>query len=137
MSLLFCHTIVLLFQGAKIFGNMDFTCEKSQQAIQDFLKNKADVVLSDMAPSATGVRYLDNENILKLCYSVLRFALLVSRTGGSILIKLWQCGETKKLENDIGRFYNKVNIVKPRASRSDSAEIFILGRDFKGLKNNN
>lgn len=113
---------------------MDFTCEKSQQAVKDFIGNeKAHTVLSDMAPSATGIRQLDNENILKLCYNVLRFALLVSRKGASILMKLWQCGETKKLETDIARFYNKVNIVKPKASRSNSAEIFLLGRDFKGI----
>lgn len=120
-----------------MFGNMDFTCEKNQQTIKEFLKdNKANVVLSDMAPSATGVRHLDNENIVKLCYSVLRFALLVSQTGASILVKLWQCGDIKKLEDDVARFYNKVNIVKPHSSRADSTEIFILGREFKGLKCN-
>lgn len=113
---------------------MDFTDAKSQQAIKDFLGNEtAHAVLSDMAPSASGIRQLDNENILKLCYNVLRFALLISRTGASVLMKLWQCGETKKLETDIARFYNNVKIVKPHASRSDSAEIFLLGRDFKGL----
>lgn len=121
-----------------MFGNMDFTCEKSQEAMNDFLKdNKANVVLSDMAPSATGVGHLDNENIVRLCYSVLRFAVLVSQAGASVLVKLWQCGEAKKLESDIARFYNKVNFVKPLASRSDSAEIFLLGREFKGLKSNN
>lgn len=113
---------------------MDFTNEKTQEAVKDFLRNdKAHVVLSDMAPSATGIKQLDNENILKLCYNVLRFALLVSRTGASVLMKLWQCGETKKLETDIARFYDNVRIVKPHASRSDSAEIFLLGRDFKGI----
>lgn len=116
---------------------MDFTSKKSQQVVQDFLKsNKAHAVLSDMAPSATGIRQMDHENILTLCYSVLRFAVLVSQVGASILVKLWQCGEAKKLETDIARFYEKVNFVKPHASRGDSTEIFILGRCFKGLKSN-
>lgn len=89
-----------------------------------------------MAPSATGVRQLDNENILKLCYNVLRFALVVSRPGASILVKMWQSGETKTFETDIARFYNNVKIVKPHSSRADSSEIFLLGRNFKGIKIN-
>lgn len=124
-------------EGATIFGNMDFTHEKTQQRLKDYLKDeKAHAVVSDMAPSATGIRDLDNENIVKLCYSVLRFALLVSRIGASVLMKLWQCGDTKRLENDIARFYNNVKVVKPHASRADSTEIFLLGRDFKGIKSN-
>lgn len=110
--------------------------EKTQQLVKDFLnESKANAVLSDMAPSASGIRQLDNDNIIRLCYSVLRFALLVSRTGASFLVKLWQCGETKKLETDIARYYNHVKVVKPSASRGDSAEVFLLGRDFKGIKN--
>lgn len=103
--------------------------------MKDFLKNeKASVVLSDMAPSATGIRQLDNENIINLCYMVLRFALLISKSDASLLVKLWQCGETKKLETDIARFYDTVRVVKPHASRANSTEIFLLGRGFKGIK---
>lgn len=115
---------------------MDFTAPESQKNIIEFLNGKkADVVISDMAPNATGVRNLDNENIIKLCYIVLRFAVQISKKDSSLLVKLWQCGETKQLENDIARFYNNVKIVKPNSSRSDSTEIFLLGRNFKGLKN--
>lgn len=114
---------------------MDFTDQKSQQTVKNYLKeDKADVVVSDMAPPATGIRQLDNDNMLKLCYSVLEFALLVSRIGATFLVKMWQSGETKKLEIDIAKFYDNVKIVKPKASRADSAEIFLLGRDFKGIK---
>lgn len=87
-----------------------------------------------MAPNATGVRDLDTENIIKLCYAALKFALTMSNKGASVLVKLWQCGQTKTLETDMGRFYENVRIVKPLSSRADSAEIFMLGRGFKGLK---
>ncbi|CAG9832824.1 unnamed protein product [Diabrotica balteata] len=121
--------------GVHIFGNMDFTSIETQKKILEFLnKRTVDAVVSDMAPSATGIRYMDNENMLKLCYSVLRFALEISVKNASFLVKLWQCGETKQLENDIAQFYNKVKVVKPSASRSDSTEIYLLGREFKGLK---
>lgn len=115
---------------------MDFTSSESQKKIMDFLNDKkVDVVISDMAPNATGVRSLDNENIIKLCYAALRFAVQISKKDASLLVKLWQCGVTKELDNDIARFYNNVKVVKPNSSRSDSTEIFLLGRGFKGLKN--
>ncbi|CAH0564542.1 unnamed protein product [Brassicogethes aeneus] len=121
--------------GAAILGNMDFTQTASQEELRKALNgSKINAVISDMAPSATGIGQMDKENIIHLCYSVLRFAVLLSDIDAAVLVKLWQCGETKKLETDIGKFYRNVKIVKPNASRADSAEIFILGRNFKGLK---
>lgn len=114
---------------------MDFTDPKSQFALMNELNGtRAHVVLSDMAPRASGIREMDNDNMMNLCYSVLRFAVQVSEVGATFLVKLWQCGQAKRLENDISRFYSNVKFVKPRSSRDDSAEIFILGRYFKGLK---
>lgn len=87
-----------------------------------------------MAPNATGVRDLDYENMLHLIYMALRFSVQISQINGTFLVKLWHCGELKQFENDVGKFYNNIKIVKPNASRSDSAEIFILARNFKGIK---
>nr|CAI5817069.1 unnamed protein product [Callosobruchus analis] len=130
------YVFVYTFQGAKIFGNMDFTVPASQQSLLEHLNHQqANAVISDMAPVASGVRDLDNENMLKLCYSALKFAVQISRTEGVLLVKMWQCGYTKQLESDMGRFYDNVRILKPKASRSDSTEIFLLARGFKGLKN--
>lgn len=114
---------------------MDFTKPESQKKLVDFLGDKTvNSVVSDMAPSATGIREMDIANIIKLCYSVLKFALEISEKNACLLVKLWQCAECKQLENDMAKFYNKVKVVKPNSSRSDSAEIFLLGREFKGLK---
>lgn len=114
---------------------MDFTTPEAQDRVTVALDGKrVDVVISDMAPSASGVRDLDNENIIQLCYAVLRFAVQISKVNASVLVKLWQCGEAKRLEEDISRFYKNVKFVKPNSSRSDSTEIFLLGREFKGLK---
>lgn len=87
-----------------------------------------------MAPNATGIRELDNENMLTLCYSVLRFAVQISKVDASLIVKMWQCEERQKFQNDFERFYRNVKVIKPLSSRTDSAEIFILGREFKGLK---
>ncbi|KAJ8978612.1 hypothetical protein NQ317_010070, partial [Molorchus minor] len=108
--------------GATLFGNMDFTTPESQKTLTDFLKGeKVHVVISDMAPNATGVKHLDKENIIKLCYAALKFAVQMSVKDASLLVKLWQCEDMKKLVDDISRFYSNVKVVKPNASRSDSA----------------
>jgi 23S rRNA (uridine2552-2'-O)-methyltransferase len=116
-------------------GGMDFTTPSAQAQLQELLDGKkVNVVLSDMAPNATGVREMDHENILHLAYSALRFAVQVSCVGGCVLLKIWDGRESSRLEQDIGRFYKQVKVVKPPASRADSAEKFLLARMFKGLK---
>lgn len=124
-----------LCQGVHLLGNADFTKPDIQQKIQSILGDRrVDCVLSDMAPNATGVRSLDQENITKLCYTVLRFAALVSSIDASLLMKLWNNGDISQLEKQMLRFYKKVKFIKPAASRSDSAEVFVLGKGFLGLK---
>lgn len=88
-----------------------------------------------MAPKATGVRCLDQEIITKLCYSVLRFAILTSSINADILIKIWDNADAKQLETDILKYYENVKSIKPAASRGDSSEKFILGRNFIGIEN--
>lgn len=87
-----------------------------------------------MAPNATGVRMLDQENIMSLCYSVLRFALAMSAINAHLVVKLWANGDVSKLETDLGRFYEQVKRVKPESSRSDSAELFLVARQYKGME---
>ncbi|KAK4874576.1 hypothetical protein RN001_013936 [Aquatica leii] len=121
--------------GAIILGNSDFTNPVVQDTLKTMLDGKeVDAVISDMAPNTTGVKEMDDENIINLCYSVLRFAVLVSKVSAVLVVKLWQSGYTKKLQNDMERFYHTVKVVKPNSSRTDSAEIFLIAKDFKGLK---
>lgn len=116
-------------------GNADFTKPETQEKVKSILGDRrVDCVLSDMAPNATGVRSLDQENITKLCYTVLRFAVLMSSVNASLLVKLWSNGDAAQLEQDMLRFYEKVKFIKPVASRMDSAEIFMLAKGFVGLK---
>lgn len=96
---------------------------------------KIDCVLSDMAPNATGVRSLDQDKIMDLCYSVLRFAVLMSAENASLLVKIWDNGEVKKFEEIALRYYKTIKHIKPEASRGDSAEKFLLAKDFCGITN--
>jgi len=93
-------------------------------------QRRADVLLSDMAPSATGVKSLDHQQIIALATSVLRFSLLGLTQGGTCVVKLWRGCETDKLTEAMRKCFTKVREVKPLASRADSAEIFVLGTEF-------
>lgn len=120
-------------QGAHIIGNTDFTLPESQERIKKALGDRLiNCVISDMAPKATGIGCLDKENIITLCYTVLRFAILMSTQGASCLVKTWDCGEVSMLEKNMLKFYKTVKRIKPPASRSDSAELFLLARGLYG-----
>lgn len=113
---------------------MDFTQAASQQTLKNAIGDRnVNCVLSDMAPNATGIRMLDQESIVNLCYAVLRFALIMSAPQANLVVKVWDNGDVVRLEKDILRFYEKVKRVKPHSSRSDSAEHFLVARNFRGL----
>jgi len=119
--------------GATIFGGMDFTTPLAKERLRESLAGRqVNCVLSDMAPNATGVRMLDQESITNLCYEVLKFALAMSAPQANLVVKIWDNGDVPKLERDMLCYYEKVKRVKPRGSRGDSAEHFLLARGFKG-----
>ncbi|XP_067625988.1 rRNA methyltransferase 2, mitochondrial [Eurosta solidaginis] len=132
IDLLHLHAV----PGAITFGGLDFTSKSAQKRLREALAGRrVNCVISDMAPNATGIRMLDNENIMNLCYAALRFAVSMSAPDAHLVVKLWSNGDVAKFEKDMERFYEHVKRVKPESSRSDSAEIFLVARRFKGLEN--
>lgn len=121
--------------GATILGSADFTLDKTQKRLLEMLDGElVDVVLSDMAPNASGVRDIDHEQIINLAYCALTFALRVSKVDGTLVIKLWDGGKSQQLEKDVSKFYKMIKIVRPPATRDESTEKFVVARGFKGLK---
>lgn len=119
--------------GAILLGGKDFTQSETQQQLIGILQSKkVDIVLSDMAPNASGTKVLDHESIVVLAYSALRFAIQHSALEATFLCKIWDGYKRKKLVTDMEKFYKSVKIVKPPSSRGDSSEIFLLGRSFRG-----
>ncbi|EZA59998.1 hypothetical protein DMN91_000977 [Ooceraea biroi] len=122
-------------EGATVLGNMDFTNAKTQETLLKLLHgNKVDVVLSDMAPNASGMKQLDHDNIIALAYAAMKFALRISKAQGALVIKLWDGGKSSELEQDLLRFYDSVKVIRPDATRDESTEQFFLARGFKGIK---
>ncbi|KAG8040442.1 hypothetical protein G9C98_002438 [Cotesia typhae] len=121
-------------EGATLIGNLDFTTKEAQTKLRQLLKQPVDVVLSDMAPNATGIRDIDHEQIIGLAYAAMKFAVQMSKVDGTFIVKLWDGSKSSQFEKDVARFYKSIRIVKPDATRDESTEKYILARGFKGLQ---
>jgi 23S rRNA (uridine2552-2'-O)-methyltransferase len=114
------------------FAQLDFLDPAAPQAIRAMLGGPADAVLSDMAANATGHRRTDHLKIMALAEAAADFAREVIRPGGAFLAKVLQGGTEATLLADLKRDFAAVRHVKPAASRTDSAELYVLATGFRG-----
>lgn len=114
------------------FEQIDFLDETAPEKLMAMLDGKADLVLSDMAANATGHRRTDHLKIVALVESAADFAREVLRPGGAFLAKVIQGGTENELLASLKRDFATVKHVKPQASRSDSAELYVLATGFRG-----
>ena len=114
------------------FLKLDFLDATAPQWLKDLLGGQADLVLSDMAANATGHRQTDHIRIMALAEAAAHFAREVLAPGGSFLCKVLQGGTEVALLAELKRDFASVKHVKPQASRSDSAELYLLARGFRG-----
>ncbi len=119
--------------GAELI-QMDFMAEEAPDALKALLDGPADLVLSDMAASATGHAQTDHLKIMALAETAYDFAAEVLAPGGVFIAKVLQGGATGTLLTQLKRDFAEVKHVKPPASRSDSAEIYVVALKFRGNK---
>jgi 23S rRNA (uridine2552-2'-O)-methyltransferase len=93
---------------------------------------RADAVLSDMAAPTTGHRATDHLRIMGLAEEALDFALKVLAPGGAFLAKVFQGGSEKHLLDVLKRDFATVRHLKPKASRAESPELYVLATGFRG-----
>jgi 23S rRNA (uridine2552-2'-O)-methyltransferase len=105
--------------------------ERLKEMLGDKNQGKADVVLSDMAANATGHRQTDHLRIMALAEAAAFFAREVLAPGGSFLCKVLQGGTEASLLAELKRDFATVKHVKPPASRTDSAELYLLAKGFR------
>jgi 23S rRNA (uridine2552-2'-O)-methyltransferase len=111
--------------------HLDIFDEDAPEQIKNALGGPADVVLSDMAPSATGHRSTDHLRIIGLCEAALDIANNVLAPGGIFIAKAWQGGTEHDLLALIKRNFKQVKHAKPPASRADSAEVYVVAQGFR------
>lgn len=123
---------VFPLEGATFLCPADVTDPKTLQRIRELLPGgRADVILSDMAPNATGIRSLDHDRLIGLCSSLLDLAPDVLEPGGTFLCKTWAGSQSLALRKRLTGQFQNTRAVKPRASRKESAEVYLLATQYQ------
>ena len=111
----------------------DFLADGALRLLLEALAGeKADAVLSDMAAHATGHRQTDHLKIMALADAALDFAQSVLKPGGTFVVKVLRGGTERQILERMRQDFAQVRHVKPKASREDSAELFVFAQGFRG-----
>ena len=123
--------VVEAIAGAQIH-QLDFLAEGAEDQVKSWLGGTADVVMSDMAASASGHKGTDHLRIIALCEAAAEFAFDVLEVGGTFVAKVLAGGAESQLQATLKRNFHKVANVKPPASRADSSEKFVVAQGYRG-----
>tara|TARA_B100000029_G_scaffold47438_1_gene43522 strand:- start:159 stop:770 length:612 start_codon:yes stop_codon:yes gene_type:complete len=104
----------------------DFTLDSNQQKIRKFFMGEVDLVLSDMAVNTTGNKDLDSLMTGNLCLEAMEFSKKILKKDGKFVAKIFMGSSFKELNTKAQKIFKKVNIYKPKASRKNSKENFII-----------
>jgi len=109
----------------------DITEPETLQQILDFLPRKADVVLSDASPNISGVWEVDHARQIDLAAQALKIALSVLRSSGSFFVKVFEGDMLADFVKTVEKHFVTVKVIKPKASRAKSSEMFLLAMNLK------
>ncbi|CAF1127869.1 unnamed protein product [Brachionus calyciflorus] len=119
-------------EGADVLSYADITEKQTQIKIENLLNGKkANSVISDMAPNSTGQSTFDHDAIIELQEKALEIAKEFLELKGHFVCKIWFGDRTNDLTKKLLKNFEFVKLIKPPASRNDSAEIFIFCSNFK------
>jgi 23S rRNA (uridine2552-2'-O)-methyltransferase len=93
---------------------------------------KFQVVLSDMAPQTSGNKWADQQRSLELCRRAFELAQQMLAVGGTFYCKVFEGEDFKEFYDMVRKKFEMAKIVKPKSSRKESREVFVLGMGYKG-----
>jgi 23S rRNA (uridine2552-2'-O)-methyltransferase len=109
----------------------DINEPETLQQILDFLPKKADVVLSDASPNISGVWEVDHARQIDLAAQALKIALSVLRPSGNFFVKVFEGDMLADFVKTVEKRFVTVKVIKPKASRAKSSEMFLLAMNLK------
>ncbi|XP_070704514.1 rRNA methyltransferase 2, mitochondrial [Pempheris klunzingeri] len=119
-------------EGAHFLSHHDVTDPATHAKLLKLLPDgRAHVILSDMAPNASGFREMDHERLVAMCSSLIDLAEKILRPGGSLLCKYWDGIHARGLQEKLCGVFGSVRTLKPNASRKDSAERYFIARMYR------
>ena len=112
----------------------DFTEQAVLDSLIKLLKvERADLVISDMAPNMSGMRDIDIPQVMYLAELALDLARTVLKPEGSFLVKVFHGEGYEELQKQLKSSFTSLKVRKPKASRARSSEIYLLASGFRGL----
>ena len=118
-----------LGNSIQIQGN--FTEEKTQEKIKKNINGKIDVVISDMAVDTTGIKNIDSIQTGELCKEAMFFAKDLMKENGYFISKIFMGGTFNEIVAEGKKYFKEVKVFKPKSSRKDSKESFIICRKIR------
>jgi 23S rRNA (uridine2552-2'-O)-methyltransferase len=109
----------------------DITSPQVVHSIREFLPRPADVVISDVSPNVSGIWELDHFRQIELARCSLYIANSVLRSKGNLFVKVFQGGVLDDFLQEVKQSFESIRLVKPRASRARSAELYVLGMNLR------
>ena len=109
----------------------DMTEPETLQQILDFLPRKADVVISDASPSISGIWEVDHARQIDLAHQALQIALNILRPSGNFFVKVFEGDMLRGFIKTVEKHFEIVKLIKPKASRAKSSEMFLLAMKLK------
>ncbi|MDE3059697.1 MAG: RlmE family RNA methyltransferase [Pseudomonadota bacterium] len=111
---------------------LDFMQDDAPEKLRQLLPGGVDIVLSDMAPNTIGHAATDHLRIMALLEAAYPFACEVLKPGGTFIAKMFQGGAASELLAQMKRDFATVRHAKPKASRADSSETYLIADGFRG-----
>ncbi len=119
------------------FIKKNFLEDDAEQSILNMSQgHKFNVVMSDMAANTTGDRETDHLRTANLVEAAFNFAIKVLKEGGVFVTKIFQGVLEKQIVQKIRHYFKEVKYFKPKSSRKDSVEIYIIAKGFTNAKEN-
>ncbi len=109
----------------------DFIEEKNKSKIKDFFKSNVDVVLSDMSVNTTGNKNIDSIHTGELCMEAMLFSKKVLNNDGKFISKIFMGSTFNEIITEAKLIFKEVKVFKPKSSRKDSKESFIICKNLR------
>lgn len=98
------------------------------------IRSTYDAVVSDAAPNTSGQKFADHARSIELVNEIYLFSKNVLKEGGNFISKLFDGEDTKDFVNELKKSFEKVSIYRPKSTRKNSFEIYIICRGFRNEK---
>jgi 23S rRNA (uridine2552-2'-O)-methyltransferase len=107
----------------------DIMADDIVEKLQKIRKNYR-IILSDIAPSTSGNKWVDQQQSLNLARRVMELAGKLLERGGNLYVKVFEGEDFKEFVDSVRKNFKTVKIIKPKSSRKESREVFVLGMEF-------